>query len=147
MTNAPTRTTISTSTLNPPPPVAQADTTPNRTMAHSADDRAEAAPHVQEPRPLPATDMTGVQYKPDDDTLRLVAESCARKVEALLAREPETKLLRAVQQQVRIAMGVIEEAMGRYRYVGHCIASCAAASSPEAARKNWSSTDASSPRD
>lgn len=48
-------------------------------------------------------------------TLRAAAEDCERRVQALLARKPETKLLAAVQEQVKIATRVIDEALEKYR--------------------------------
>jgi FAD synthetase len=39
------------------------------------------------------------------------------KVEAFLAEEQKTTLLRDVQAQVRVSIGVVEEALDKYRYV------------------------------
>ncbi|KAH6672774.1 hypothetical protein F5X68DRAFT_194218 [Plectosphaerella plurivora] len=49
-----------------------------------------------------------------DATLRAAALDCERRVQALLAREPTSKILAGTQRQVRIAMGVIEDALERY---------------------------------
>lgn len=53
----------------------------------------------------------------DSATLRAAAEDCERRVNALLARSPDTKTLAAVQEQVKIALGVIDEALDKYRQV------------------------------
>lgn len=39
------------------------------------------------------------------------------RVDAFLAEEPERPLLRNVQAQLRVSMGVVEEALGRHRCV------------------------------
>jgi FAD synthetase len=39
------------------------------------------------------------------------------KVEAFIAEEPETQLLRDVQDQVRKSIEVVDEALHKYRYV------------------------------
>jgi hypothetical protein len=49
-----------------------------------------------------------------DSTLRAAALDCERRVQALLAREPNSKILAGTQRQVRIAMGVIDEALEKY---------------------------------
>lgn len=63
--------------------------------------------------------------KPDDNApvvnghdasiLPICAELAAR-VNAFLETEAETPLLRAVQEQTRVALGVISTALDRYRY-------------------------------
>jgi len=48
------------------------------------------------------------------------AEVCAglrAKVLAFLEETPDDEILRGLQGQVRVAMGVIEESLGRYGYV------------------------------
>lgn len=47
-------------------------------------------------------------------------EACVamrEKVDVFLAEEPATPLLRRAQEQVRISVRVVEEALERYRYV------------------------------
>lgn len=39
------------------------------------------------------------------------------KVEAFIAEEPDTQILRDVQSQVIKSIGVVDEALERYRYV------------------------------
>jgi FAD synthetase len=54
------------------------------------------------------------------DAPRTLPETCGelrRKVIAFLEEQTENKLLQGVQNQVRVSMGVIEEAMRRYGYV------------------------------
>lgn len=51
-------------------------------------------------------------------TLRQVCLELQDKVEAFLAEDVDTKLLKGVQAQVKEAVGVIDEALERYRYVG-----------------------------
>lgn len=67
--------------------------------------------------------------KLDDGTTAAVAASAAApslrqvclelqdKVEAFLAEDVDTKILKSVQAQVKEAVGVIDEALERYRYV------------------------------
>lgn len=49
-------------------------------------------------------------------TLRQVCLELQDKVEAFLAEDVETKLLKGVQAQVKEAVGVIDEALERYTY-------------------------------
>jgi hypothetical protein len=49
-----------------------------------------------------------------------LSEICARvreRVDAFLAEEPATEQLRSVQEQTRISLGVLDEALRRYKYV------------------------------
>lgn len=50
-------------------------------------------------------------------TLQDVCLELRERIDAFLAEEPETPLLRNVQAQLRVSMGVVEEALGRYRCV------------------------------
>lgn len=49
-------------------------------------------------------------------TLRQVCLELQDKVEAFLAEDVETKLLKGLQAQVKEAVGVIDEALDKYRY-------------------------------
>jgi FAD synthetase len=52
-------------------------------------------------------------------------ELCKRineKISAFLAQDAETEALRSVQKHTRIALGVIEEALKKYRYICTSIA-------------------------
>lgn len=49
-------------------------------------------------------------------TLRQVCHELQDKVEAFLAEDVDTKLLKGVQAQVKEAVGVIDEALEKYRY-------------------------------
>lgn len=50
-------------------------------------------------------------------SLRQVCLDLQDKVEAFLAEDVDTKILKSVQAQVKEAVGVIDEALERYRYV------------------------------
>lgn len=50
-------------------------------------------------------------------SLRQVCLELQDKVEAFLAEDVDTKLLKGVQAQVKEAVGVIDDALERYRYV------------------------------
>jgi hypothetical protein len=50
-------------------------------------------------------------------TLREICEGLRCKLTDFLGKETDNKLLQGVQKQVRVSMGVIEEAMRRYGYV------------------------------
>ncbi|KAI5928294.1 hypothetical protein F4810DRAFT_647830 [Camillea tinctor] len=61
--------------------------------------------------------LNGYHTKPSNSTPRSLYDVCRElreKVDAFLAEEPETSLLRNVQAQVRVSMGVVEEALSRY---------------------------------
>lgn len=53
---------------------------------------------------------------PAAPSLRQVCLELQDKVEAFLAEDVDTKLLKGVQAQVKDAVGVIDEALDRYRY-------------------------------
>ena len=57
-------------------------------------------------------------------SLRQVCAELRDRIDAFLAEEQRTPLLRQVQAQVRESTAVVDEALGRYRCVGH--AACAA---------------------
>ncbi|GKT52270.1 uncharacterized protein ColSpa_12451 [Colletotrichum spaethianum] len=78
-------------------------------MAHGNGEHAAAAsngypakPHSSEPTPRSFHDVC--------DELR-------HRVDAFLAEEQKTEVLRNVQAQLRVSMGVVEEALARYRCV------------------------------
>jgi len=50
-----------------------------------------------------------------DASIRPLCEQLAQRVEAFLAEEPETELLRNVQQKTEEALGVLRVALERYR--------------------------------
>lgn len=52
----------------------------------------------------------------DDGTILPVCAALAAKVNAFLEAEAETPLLKAVQEQTRVALGVISKTLERYRY-------------------------------
>jgi FAD synthetase len=53
----------------------------------------------------------------NDATIRPICTALAERVNAFLLSEAKTPLLKAVQDQTRIALGVIDTALQRYRYV------------------------------
>jgi len=65
--------------------------------------------------PTAAGDNAPVINGHDASILPLCARLAAR-VNAFLDTEAETPLLRAVQEQTRVALGVISTALDRYRY-------------------------------
>lgn len=79
---------------------------------------AAAAPALAGSEPAEAKHQHKTQLNGSDSadnaTLRAAALDCERRVQALLAREPHTKILAGTQRQVRIATGVIDEALDRY---------------------------------
>lgn len=62
-----------------------------------------------------AVDATGASGPAAAPSLRLVCLELQDKVEAFLAEDVDTKLLKSVQAQVKDAVGVIDEALERYR--------------------------------
>jgi hypothetical protein len=54
---------------------------------------------------------------PPPRSLHDVCLQLKERVDAFLAEEPERPLLRNVQAQLRVSMGVVEEALGRHRCV------------------------------
>jgi FAD synthetase len=51
-------------------------------------------------------------------SIRPLCLELAARVNAFLHSEAETPVLKAVQEQTRVALGVISEALDRYRYFG-----------------------------
>jgi FAD synthetase len=49
-----------------------------------------------------------------------ICTELAAHVKEFLESEQETKLLKNVQEQTRVALGVIDEALERYRFVNFC---------------------------
>jgi len=66
--------------------------------------------------PTAADDNAPVINGHDASILPLCARLAAR-VNAFLDTEAETPLLRAVQEQTRVALGVISTALDQYRYI------------------------------
>ena len=54
---------------------------------------------------------------PPHRSLHDVCLELRERVDTFLAEKPETPLLRNVQAQLRVSMGVVEEALGKYRCV------------------------------
>jgi hypothetical protein len=52
-----------------------------------------------------------------DESIRPLCNELAAKVNAFLEEKPQSQLLRNVQEQTRVALGVISTALERYRYV------------------------------
>ena len=50
-------------------------------------------------------------------SLHAVGLELMERIDTFLAEEPQTPLLRSVQAQLRVSMGVVEEALGKYRSV------------------------------
>ncbi len=66
---------------------------------------------------LPYPALASSSSSSSSSSTRALPEICyilRRKVVAFLAERPDTKLLRDTQEQARVAMGVIEEALRRY---------------------------------
>lgn len=53
-----------------------------------------------------------------------VCDALKDKLEAFLAEEPETELLRNVQARLRVSMELTEESLRKYRYEGHLPRHC-----------------------
>lgn len=72
----------------------------------------DAPSHQDGPRvngaPKPAASASAPPALPE------VCRELRRKVTAFLEEQTDSKVLQAVQSQVRVSMGVIEEAMRRY---------------------------------
>lgn len=83
--------------------------TPQTTGSSSSNDEV-AQPPVNGHAPLKASGGGDAPGK----SLEEVSLEIRDKVEAFLATEAPTELLKKVQSQVRDAMGVIEDALGRY---------------------------------
>jgi FAD synthetase len=52
-----------------------------------------------------------------DDSIRPICAALAARVKTFLETEAETPLLKAVQEQTRVSLGVISETLERYRYL------------------------------
>jgi FAD synthetase len=60
----------------------------------------------------------------EKESILPICAALAKRVNAFLESEPETELLRRVQEQTRSALGVISTALDRYRYFHHLPSSC-----------------------
>ncbi|KUI55919.1 hypothetical protein VP1G_03242 [Cytospora mali] len=69
----------------------------------------------------PSDANRGVDAIDTSPTLRQVCLELQAKVDAFLAEDADTKLLRGLQAQVKEAVGVIDEALDRYRVGGRLI--------------------------
>lgn len=79
---------------------------------------AAAAAAAYQAKPV----LNGYPAKPEcaDPPPRSLHDVCLElreRVDAFLAEEPERPLLRNVQAQLRVSMGIVEEALGRHRCV------------------------------
>jgi FAD synthetase len=63
---------------------------------------------------IPQTNGHGIN---NDNSIRPICAAIAARVNAFLDEKAETELLRTVQVQTRIALGVIKEALEKYRLV------------------------------
>lgn len=87
-------------------------------MIQERSEHAAAAEIAYQPKPVllngnPATKCAD-QPPP---SLHDVCLELRERVDTFLAQEPETPLLRDMQAQLRVSMGVVEEAFERYSYV------------------------------
>jgi FAD synthetase len=62
-----------------------------------------------------ATDEQSSAVNGHDASIRPLCLKLAARVNAFLNAEAETPVLKAVQEQTRVALGVISEALDRYR--------------------------------
>lgn len=60
-------------------------------------------------------DNAPVYYNGHDDSIRPICAALYARVNTFLETEAETPILKAVQEQTRVALGVISEALDRYR--------------------------------
>lgn len=61
------------------------------------------------------TDDNPPAYNGHDESIRPICAALYARVNTFLETEAETPLLKAVQEQTRVALGVISEALDRYR--------------------------------
>jgi FAD synthetase len=83
---------------------------------HAAAAAAAAAAHQEKP----VLNSCPAKPKCADPPPRSLHDVCLElrgKVDAFLAEKPETPLLRSVQVRLRVSMGVVEDALERYRCV------------------------------
>ncbi|KAK3359749.1 putative FAD synthetase [Lasiosphaeria hispida] len=66
------------------------------------------------PRTNGVAKLASISHTPRSRTPPAICYTLRRKVNAFLNTHPETKLLRDTQAQVRLAMGIIDEALQRY---------------------------------
>jgi hypothetical protein len=59
----------------------------------------------------------GEPVDPTLHSLYTVSLKLSEKIDSFLAEEPQTPLLRNVQAQLRVSIGVVEEALRKYRCV------------------------------
>jgi FAD synthetase len=77
----------------------------------------DAPSHQDGPRVNGVAEPVSASGSDAPRTLREICDELRRKLTDFLGKETDNKLLRGVQKQVRVSMGVIEEAMARYQYV------------------------------
>jgi len=72
-----------------------------------------------------ASDASPTTTTPDaQSALYAVCDALKDKLEAFLAEEPETELLRNVQARLRVSMELTEESLRKYRYEEHLPRHC-----------------------
>lgn len=59
----------------------------------------------------------GEPVDPTLHSLHALSLQLSEKIDSFLAEEPQTPLLRNVQAQLRVSIGVVEEALRKYRCV------------------------------
>lgn len=69
------------------------------------------------PMSAPAATDDSSSINGHDDSIRPLCIELARRVNRFLEAEAETPLLKRVQAQTEIALGVIDTALDKYRYV------------------------------
>jgi FAD synthetase len=63
------------------------------------------------------TDDNAPVVNGNDDSILPICAALAARVNAFLDTEAQTPLLKAVQEQTRVSLGVISETLERYRYL------------------------------
>jgi len=89
-------------------------------MIQDYDEHAATAAHQEKP----VLNSYSAKPKFADPPTRSLHDVCLElreRVDSFLAEELETLLLRNVQAQLRVSMGVVEEALGSYRCVFPCL--------------------------
>jgi hypothetical protein len=82
-------------------------------------------------KPTTASDASPTTTTPDaQSALYDVCDALKDKLEAFLAEEPETELLRNVQARLRVSMELTEESLRKYRYEAHLPRHCNHGSRP-----------------
>lgn len=72
----------------------------------------------------PAVNSNGATQLEDDDTIRPLCARLNARIEAFLQDQVEDQVLKNVQSQTRVALGVITAALEKYRLVAPLSLSC-----------------------